>query len=361
MVDNEETRRTTEKTIDDFLPKNAFLPDEEMLQKYGDMPVEEQRKEFPKLVSYLNTKTANEKPVLFLMLLGFTNPTIILKHMPDPDKEMHKKIMEVAILFEDCLKKLNEIPNEKLPLFVERMSTSEKIAVHTFANEMMGAFLQYPQQHSDDSAMIYSYMSYAHGYSGVLLQQKGWIAEMVEDFKSGTEKSKRRVLEEGKKAFEKSKDDYKHGGKIFLRLTSLVAVLLLLWGGLLGFNILCFFVSSNTCFEAPSDNSYLFIASSIVGKIIVSATLFFLLGAFLKVYFACKHNETICRQRHDVLSSYEDIYKTVNEKIFILQKVAEAVFSHQPTGFSKLQSDKGDSSISLADVVNMIPKNSDKV
>ena len=158
MVDNEETRRTTEKTIDDFLPKNAFLPDEEMLQKYGDMPVEEQRKEFPKLVSYLNTKTANEKPVLFLMLLGFTNPTIILKHMPDPDKEMHKKIMEVAILFEDCLKKLNEIPNEKLPLFVERMSTSEKIAVHTFANEMMGAFLQYPQQHSDDSAMIYSYM-----------------------------------------------------------------------------------------------------------------------------------------------------------------------------------------------------------
>ena len=91
---------------------------------------------------------------------------------------------------------------------------------------------------------------------------------MVEDFKSGTEKSKLlRVLEEGKKAFEKSKDDYKHGGKIFLRLTSLVAVLLLLWGGsMLGFNILCFFVSSNTCFEAPSDNSYLFIASSIVGE-----------------------------------------------------------------------------------------------
>ena len=353
MVNHEESRRTAEE----FLPKNGLLPTEEMLEKYGAMSVEEQRVQFPKIINALKTRAAagDERRVLFLMLLEFTKPTIILKHTPEKKVEkddLNERITVVVNLFEDCIKKLNEIPSEKLFVFIDRMSRTEKDSADIFIGEMFNAFLEYPRKEDDDTSMIFSFMGYTNRYSQTLQQRKSWISEMVEDYRLGGRKSKARAVEERKEAFEKSTKKYKCSGWGFLVLTFVVASILILWGLQLAFNIFCF--------PIPNSENYFFIASSVVGKIIVSATLFFLLGAFSKSYFACKHNETICRQRHDVLSSYEDIYKVVDEKKFVLQKVAEAVFDQLPTGFSKLQTDKGDSSISLADIVNMVQKSSDK-
>ena len=51
----------------------------------------------------------------------------------------------------------------------------------------------------------------------------------------------------------------------------------------------------------------------------------------------------------------------VMKKYLFCKKLPKQFFLISQQDLANIQSDKGDSSISLADVVNMIPKNSDKV
>ena len=83
--------------------------------------------------------------------------------------------------------------------------------------------------------------------------------------------------------------------------------------------------------------------------------------ACLRTYFANRHSASINHQRCNVLSSYDLLYKSVgdNEKQFVIQKAAEAIYDHVPTGFTKYhkeENSKSTDSMQLAALVTAITR-----
>ena len=71
----------------------------------------------------------------------------------------------------------------------------------------------------------------------------------------------------------------------------------------------------------------------------------FIAGFFscLKFYAANNHNAIICDQRANTLKSFRTLHAASEEKNqkLVLRKILDSATAHQPTGFSKLQSDSG--------------------
>ncbi len=81
-----------------------------------------------------------------------------------------------------------------------------------------------------------------------------------------------------------------------------------------------------------------------ISKVLVFATLSFLLGMSAKNYLANKHNEVINRHRENALKTYEALVSAAGDNAnrdIVLTNASECIFSSQPTGFSKSDDSEG--------------------
>ncbi len=102
-------------------------------------------------------------------------------------------------------------------------------------------------------------------------------------------------------------------------------------------------------------NAYAF-AYLISNKIIITITLFIILSVFLRGYFANNHNKILNRNRYNALMTYNYLNRVTRGNETILQKGTEAMFDQLPTGYTKLQSNKGGDNVSLADITRIIAR-----
>ena len=97
-----------------------------------------------------------------------------------------------------------------------------------------------------------------------------------------------------------------------------------------------------------SKSFYFYLALKMILSSRMTMFIIFVAGFFscIRFYAAHSHNVIICDQRTNTLKSFRSLYAAseVDDKRLVLEKVLDSATAHQPTGFSKQQSDHGGSS-----------------
>lgn len=104
------------------------------------------------------------------------------------------------------------------------------------------------------------------------------------------------------------------------------------------------FLDWNVDLQAKNVDQMYGIVQLTVSKLLVFATLSFLLGMAAKNYMANKHNEVINKHRENALKTYTALVDAAGDEAnrdIVLTKAAESIFSTQSTGFGKGESSDG--------------------
>ncbi len=257
---------------------------------------------------------------------------------------------DIKNLFSDIHETVNIVSQGDLKDFIKHLGEAQKVMIIAFLSNVLDAGIEYNNyckrrdEESTDNKCSIIWIKY------LLSDKMKYVKTVYLEYKDNPNKPTiSKLLEMRRDKFNETADKYKCRSGLALG----VAVISFL--SLLGFGM---FLTSSEYFHNSYDDrmNYFALVSFIGGKILVATTLFFALAASVRVYFAFSHNETICRHRKDVLDSYEFVYTVAEDKDknLILTKVTDAVFTQLPTGFSKLQSDEGKSSVSLDSISNLL-------
>lgn len=104
------------------------------------------------------------------------------------------------------------------------------------------------------------------------------------------------------------------------------------------------FLGWNVELNQNASNETYAIVQLTVSKILVFATLSFLLALSAKNYMANKHNEVINRHRENALKTYEALVDAAGDNAnrdIVLKNASECIFMFQTTGFGKADSSDG--------------------
>ena len=277
-----------------------------------------------------------------LTLIMSTKPTIFLNYKKG-DKKNKSDIDRIVKAFGKIINMLNVVKVTRVEDFINRLSTAEQNNLYLYIEKIALTISLYQQNMpsfaNKDIKKIEKFLKLCNESLSKDLKSIQLVYKEYE--KNPNRLSFKKLLELRKNIFSDTAQKFKYRGIIFLSLTILSMLILISWG--------VFLIYQNLIINPIIDDVDIFAKySSIGGKLIVTATLFFILSACLRVYFALKHNETICQQRADTLASYEKIYDVAGDnKNLVLEKVTEAVFTQLPTGFSKLQSNDSKSANGL--------------
>ena len=301
---------------------------------------------FYKLVS------APEVAKHYLLLLIMCTKSDIFIGTGKFNNKDNKNIKKLTTTFKKVITTLNTVEFNEVENFIEHVGNTERRILNDYVEEIAKTIIYYKNSKAallgDDLLVIRDSVSRC---MNSLLNKLNLIEGIYSDYKKAPRRDTPSAVLEGEKlAFERTAIIYKVDRSLCFVLAFVVVACLLTWGMILVTDLLDFYS------DDMDEINYYVLASSILGKIIITTTLFFILTACLRVYYALRHNEMICRHRIDVLSCYEALYSTEEEKKFVLAKVTEAVFTQLPTGFSKLQSDEGKSGISLESLVSLLTR-----
>lgn len=95
----------------------------------------------------------------------------------------------------------------------------------------------------------------------------------------------------------------------------------------------------------------------VAGKVMVFATLAYLLGVCVKNFQAHRHNEIINRHRENALKTFKalaDGSRNPDNKDIVLTHASQCIFSAQDTGYTKAAANESGSSVKS--VIELLPK-----
>ncbi len=312
------------------------LSTEALLEHYGKMSAEEQKEKFHEIYSSLIGYRKNNFFLLFIFM-KLTKEEILAVASDKVTRSIEGGIVRLRIIFINIKKTIDKIPRESIKIFLETFQTNEMGDLRNFFSNVGTAILDMHAIERNNEGSLKEMNRKIDMSFEVLSESKRWIENKVDEF------SIINILENKKNAFYRTAEKHRVRGEWFLGSSILVVAMLILWGLILLHDPLSF----------DKDIKDYAMIGHIVGKSIISATLFLALASFLRIYFANKHNETIYQQKSDILESYQLIYNTTDEKGIVLRKLIESIFEQQPTGFSKFQGGSSSSSIS-SDLGNIL-------
>ena len=170
-----------------------------------------------------------------------------------------------------------------------------------------------------------------------------------------SEKRKERIFEKHSIHFKRAEKKHEVVAHFFMGSTALLALLAILWV----LNIHCnewaweWLKKSNSCTVDIKDiKSIHHLIYLISERGVFVAILFTIIFACLRGYFANSHNKTLNNHRYNCLKTFQ-YFNEISPDPYLTMKAVDSVFDHLPTGFTKLQSNKGEEKKSLVERIEL--------
>ena len=350
-----------------FNPQEAdediFVPFEPMVEvvDFSFLSASEQQEDIEKLVNKINfsfsfnTQKSLANKICLIKVLKFDiEKTDFYKCLQD--EELKIKYASISKNINKAREMLQEIPDGDESNFIKMFNLQAWLLQDLFAillrNFNLKILISWKENKVMADAQFYKINFEAEALILAVQELKKLIVKNLSIFISN---KNRRFFTRQAKFFLRAKKEYAFRSRLFMVGVFISLLLVVAWA----FNLHCqwdWLQQADACGKLSSlkdINLYPFLYL-LLGKMTVAISLLAFFAACLRGYFANSHNRSVNHHRYNALVTFQHFNKSHRNNDYLVRKAIDTTFDHLPTGFTKLQSDKGEEKISVADILRVL-------